>query len=97
MTQEGKLLICDRCGKTSFVKKDGMQFDVIDGYAEESPTYAEYDPNWGYISCYPREPDVVHFKGLEGMKTDFASKLLCPSCRDEFANLMFNFWGLQET
>ena len=92
MTQEGKLLICDRCGATLFVPKDGTQFNVIDGYSEESSTYQEYDPNWGYLSIYPKPPDVQHFKGLEGLNTDFEIKMLCPKCRDEFASLMHGFW-----
>ena len=95
MTQEGKLLTCDRCGDTVFVPKNGTQFNVIDGCAEESSTYAPHDPNWGYLTCYPKVPDIENFKGLSGLETDFESKLLCPSCRSEFSRLMHNFWRME--
>lgn len=92
MTQEGELLTCDRCGDFLFVPKVGTQFNVIDGYAEESAKYKEHDPNWGYLSIYPKPPDVAIFKGSIDLKMDFTSKLLCPKCRDEFTSLMHEFW-----
>lgn len=91
MTQEGKLLICDRCGATLFVPKNGTQFNIIDGYSEESSTYQEYNPNWGYLSIYPKPPDV-QLKDLKNLKTDFEIKMLCPECRDKFVALMYRFW-----
>lgn len=91
MVEEGKLLTCDRCGLTLFVCKSGTQFNVIDGYCEESPTYQDSDPNWGYLSIYPKSSDIPL-----GLKTVFTCKLLCPKCRDEFADLMHKFWRIVE-
>ena len=90
MEREGKLLTCDRCGSTLFVGRSGTQFNVIDGYCEESPTCEDSDSNWGYLTIYPKP--VIQLDS----KTVFTRKLLCPKCRDEFADLMHKFWRIVE-
>ena len=94
MTFEGKLLKCDRCGKTTFVERSGTQHNVIDGYVEESPTYQNADPNWAYLRNYPEPQDFQRSGGLPFLKTEFTTKLLCPKCRDEFTDLMYKFWRI---
>lgn len=39
MTEEGKLITCDRCGKTEFVKLKGQQ--VLDGGFTRNNTFEE--------------------------------------------------------
>lgn len=97
MIEEGKLLKCDRCGLTLFVNRSGTQYNVIDGYVEESPTYLACDPNWDYLRIYP-DPSDIHTpkEVLAKPKMNFTQKMLCPKCRDEFTDLMYKFWRIVE-
>lgn len=94
MTTEGVLETCDRCGKTVFKAKTGTQFNVIDGYCEESPIY-ETEPYWYHVRCYPVPADPN--SSLEEHKHNYyKDKMICPSCNEELADILTKFWRIIE-
>lgn len=76
----GKLVVCDRCGESVFVKYKGNK--TFDGGYSSAPEFEPIPKDWGV--CYPL------------LDKSQASKMLCPDCAKKWKSQMNAFFGLVE-